>query len=183
MAPLDHLHRWRRWSDNPLARFLPIFVFGSVPAMAVAAYFFFGGTDLEWLILPVIGLIVAVDAIAYFVLKRILERTPDNLSRFYAVSFAEAAERLEGAMTDSGIKFMRYTNEEYKLRGTIEGLKEKGWGNDLAWIYQLDSTRAVILHETEYPKCHCCVVLYPYEEPGIHLMNKVRDVADAALLS
>ncbi|NIP35277.1 MAG: hypothetical protein GWN12_10055, partial [Thermoplasmata archaeon] len=65
-----------------------------------------------------------------------------------------------------------------RLRGTIETLKERRWGYDPAWIYQLDSTRAVVLHETEYPKDNCCVVLYPYEDPGIHLMNKVRDVAD-----
>jgi hypothetical protein len=176
------MYRWRRFSENPMVKYLGLFVFSSVPIMAVFAFMLFRGTGIEWIILPALVLVLVVDVIAYLMIKRIFDKVPDNMNRLYKVSFDEATERLEGAMTEAGVKFMRYSKEEYPEAGLIEDLRGSPYStHEPSWIYQLDGTRAVILSRVEYPRGHSSLTLLPYEDEGIYLMDKVKEVADRAL--
>jgi hypothetical protein len=176
------MYRWFRYSENPVVRFLPLMVFGPLVFIVIVVPIMFRGMGVEYFLVPVLVVVCVMHVVAYLFVKRAVERVPDNISRLYKASFEEASQRFEEAMDEAGIKYMRYSPEEYREMGLIEELTKIGYrSQEPTWIYQLDAGRAAVLRRAEYPKGHSNLMLFPYEEEGIHLMDKVKEVADAAL--
>ena len=94
MSSAGYQHRWRRHSDNPLIRFLPIFVLAPVVIIGGMMYLTFVDTNLERLILPVIVMVIVLNIVAYIILKGIFAKMTDTLSRFFMGGFDNAAQRL-----------------------------------------------------------------------------------------
>jgi hypothetical protein len=176
------MYRWFRYSENPLVRFLPLLIFSPMVIFVIMFYIIFQGRDMAYLFVPALVGVLAIQIGAYLIMRRAIRRVPDNLTRLYNISFEDATERLERGMTEAGVKFMRYSIEEYREMGLIEELSRIGYrSQEPTWIYQLDASRAAVLSRVQYPKGHCNLMLFPYEDEGIYLMDKVKEAADRAL--